>query len=61
MKSSFANTYLAFTYGEKMNEKLIDEFIKQSVGKEQPGGPMIVNTSYAALRARRGSFMSIIF
>ena len=36
MKSSFAKTYVAFTDGENMNEKLRDEFIQQLVEKEWP-------------------------
>lgn len=42
MKSSFAKTYMAFTGGENMNEKIIDEFVKQLVEKEWLGGPTVV-------------------
>lgn len=40
-----------------MDEKLIDVFIKQLVGKKWPGSPMITNISYTALRACCGSFV----
>lgn len=43
MKSSFAKNLHGFSeQGENMNEKIIDEFVKQLVEKEWPIGPTVV-------------------